>query len=851
MVCFSSVRTVSAVVVLMILGGAAVLFTGMTGAGAAEPYEVVWTHPSTYIQSDKVSLELVAEPSYPATSPVKFNYLINCDLAFENVNADFRIVGIDGKDVIYKSTATYNLKNGENKCSFDWNPASCASGDYKAVLSVYYISKKDPVTCTTPLERMSSNALEGDATALDGQLAETAKRVDALAQSPENYPYMRARLSLAGDALIAAYANIAAAKWVEADHGLDYVRQAIKTLDAGLVFAKSAPELAPTPPKTTGRVVPQGAGLAADGAPVALVGGVLDLAKEDAPGRLARMASLGMNFAVLPLDDFPAVAAAPFDEAVIRAALDPVLNVAAEKGMAVVLQLSQDALGHAIQEKSPDVLAPGFVTLSHPAVRAALESHVKAVGTAIAGRETVMGISLAETPAFKFDGDSVREQFVNRVRAQYPDRQDLNRVWHAHLADYDEITIWGDNAPHAYQNQRSYQFDWQSFHTQLVDEELSGLRAAAGAACPGLAIMVTMPGTAFEKGETKYAPDRELTARLMDINGCAVSAGSTDKRPYAIDYPRAAIDYVLQSSYSPQKPVLNLNAGINPGDNADPQRCYGVVRAVLWEALISGASGLAVSADSPVYTRPEAMEALVVTALDARRLAGIIRAFAQAPADVEVLFSESSKIMDNGEPHLQSVRYAYEGSSFSGYNVRFATERDIANGALDNAKALVMPETPATTDAAFKKMDEFVAKGGAVTRVGTPIPYNERGKSRTDVIRTTGNTVFVKGMNLPTEYLHAMDTSIVRTALPSIPRPVNSSGYPLEGVHTRNVVIDGVAYLYVVNLRPVPVPCQLVGGTSSGRDLIQGRDIAFPRVLTPLEPMLIRLDSTTHSTAAQ
>ncbi len=849
MVCFSSVRTVSAVVFLVMLGGMAGLFTGITGSAVAEPYEMVWTHPSTYAQSDRISLELVMEPGYPAGAPVKFDYRINCAMGFEKANEEFRVVDAGGKSV-HETTAVYDLKSGENKCSFEWNPASCPPGEYKAILSIYYISKKDPVTCSTPLDRASSAAMEAEAVAFDGQLAETAKRVGELAKASGDYPYLHARLALAQEVLAAAHANVSAAKWIEADRDLDYVRQGLQTMNTGLVFAASAPELASPLAKISGRVAPRGASLAADGAPVALLGGVLDLTKADAPGRLARMASLGMNFAVLLLDDVEAVAAAPFDGAVIRTVLDPVLDVAAEKGVAVVVQLSQDALGHAIQEQAPDIQAPGFVTLSHPALRAALERHVKAVGDAVAGRETVMGISIAEAPAFKFDGESVREQFIAKVREEYPDRQDLNRVWRAHMADYDEITIWGDNSPHAYQNQRSYQFDWQNFQTQLIDETLSSLRAAAGPACPGLSIMISMPDTAFEKGETKYAPDRELAARLMDIDGCTVSAGSSAKIPYAIEYPRAVIHYILQRSYSPQKPVLNLSAGINPAENLDPQRCYAVVRTLLWEALVSGASGLAVSPDSPVFARSEATEALSVTALDARRLAGVVSAFAEAPAEVLVFFSESSKIMDNGEPHLMSALYAYEGSSFSGYNVRFATEREIADGALDKAKLLVMPETPAATNASFKKIDEYVENGGTVTRIGTPIPYNERGTSRTDVIRTTGKTVFVKGMNLPTEYLHAMDTATVRNALPTITRAVNSYGYPLEGVHTRYVVVDGTAYLYVVNLRPTAVACQLAGGQHSGRDLIQGRDVAFPRVLPPLEPMLIRLDAVAQDTAA-
>jgi hypothetical protein len=227
-----------------------------------------------------------------------------------------------------------------------------------------------------------------------------------------------------------------------------------------------------------------------------------------------------------------------------------------------------------------------------------------------------------------------------------------------------------------------------------------------------------------------------------------------------------------------------------------------------------------------------------------------VRAFAEASPDVLVFFSESSKIMDNGEPHLQSVLYAYEGCSFSGYNVRFVTERDIANGALDKTKVLVMPETPAATDAAFKKIDEYVENGGVVARIGTPIPYNERGTSRADVIRTTASTVFVQGLNLPTEYLHTMDTSIVRGVMPLIARSTNGYGYPLEGVHTRYVVVDGVAYLYAVNLRPDPVSCQLAGGMNSGRDLIQGRDVSFPCALAPLEPMLIRLEAPAHTTTA-
>ena len=80
--------------------------------------------------------------------------------------------------------------------------------------------------------------------------------------------------------------------------------------------------------------------------------------------------------------------------------------------------------------------------------------------------------------------------------------------------------------------------------------------------------------------------------------------------------------------------------------------------------------------------------------------------------------------------------------------------------------------------------------------------------------------------------------------LPQIPRAVNRYGYPIEGIKTRYVEVDGTGYLYALNVRKEPTACHLVGPRQNGRDLIGGRDVGFPRVLNPLEPLLVRLDGT-------
>ena len=77
---------------------------------------------------------------------------------------------------------------------------------------------------------------------------------------------------------------------------------------------------------------------------------------------------------------------------------------------------------------------------------------------------------------------------------------------------------------------------------------------------------------------------------------------------------------------------------------------YALVQSALWEAVISGMSGMSLSSESAVFEYPESLEAYVTTANDINRLADIVVAFQQAPAEIGILFSEASKIMDDGVP---------------------------------------------------------------------------------------------------------------------------------------------------------------------------------------------------------
>ena len=85
----------------------------------------------------------------------------------------------------------------------------------------------------------------------------------------------------------------------------------------------------------------------------------------------------------------------------------------------------------------------------------------------------VVALSLAQSPQFQYDSEEVRQQFVAHIKERYPDRIELNRLWRSHLADYDEITVWGDHPEYGYQNRRAFQYEWQSFQRELISSFLA------------------------------------------------------------------------------------------------------------------------------------------------------------------------------------------------------------------------------------------------------------------------------------------------------------------------------------------------------------------------------------------
>lgn len=830
-------------------------------------YEELWLGAPLVTEGEKLSFTL----HYPETASIgesiPLAFEIVTTIPFEKTGIRLTLEDKDGAQV-HESEITTDLRPGRNDLTINWIPESLEPGKYALLVTVDYADAFSAARYLIPVNRVSAAQWRQEVDELKPVLAELEKSITSLVSeangkgqpapetdSSRNTTSLQVRSKITAAALEEAETAIAQKNWQIADRNMTFAREAITILRAEITFINILPEKLLDHIPYPERLSIHDGGIFENERPLFLLGAVLDskphvdaktaentlsLAYAGAstiPEQTAWLKNHGLNFAVLALP-------ANMDTAILKENVTALAGAAKEVKMPWVLQLEQATVEGPMMDTWPELLEPGFVNLSHEEFsRYYLHLVEEIVGLAGTQPYPPAGASIAWKPQFKYDGEPIRQQFVASVKERYPDRIDLNRLWRSHLADHDEITIWGEYPEHSYQNQRTYQYEWQTFHRSLITNFFASVKQTLAAVAPNVPVLLTLPDSPFLPGETRNTPSREDMAGMMDIHGSSVrfEAGSD---MYAMNYPYPHAAIALMRSYAPQKPVFIISGDIDVSSLSGNALREKFVHSVVWEAIMSGVTGMALSGDSTIFQYPEALAAYALAAMEINRLAPIIMAFQQAPAEIAILFSEASKIMDDGIPHLESAQYAFEGASFSGFPVRFLTERQITNSGLEGVKVLILPNTMAVPDDTFEHLAQYVEDGGMVARVGTPIPYNEKGHSRTDVIRATANTILVRGMNLPTEYLHALDAALVGGVLPETARPLNAHGYPLEGVRSRCVSFEGETYLYIINLQQNPVVVHLSGLATHGHDLIRGRDIQFPREMPSLEPMLIRLDKS-------
>ncbi|HOJ67177.1 MAG TPA: beta-galactosidase [Candidatus Hydrogenedentes bacterium] len=802
--------------------GMVVMLALSPGWGVANEYEAVWPGTPMFSPADALKVSADLPESWDTSAPVIITWNVVADHAFLNSGALLEILDNSGK-VVQSQEWHGHIVAGQNAFPISWDASTAAPGTYVARLTLDYAEDLPLFRAVIPLERVSAAALRETAREAAAQVAAIRQQVENETESATRTAE-RIRLRTMDLAQVRFNEAVELGQWRRAHELTRYMRETLRTLAARLSFSvgQAAEDLQSSAPDEEGWV-----GLA------------LDTSSPDAAMRTLELArDLGMRHGLLAVDALPDAANEPFNPDRVASWLTPILDRADVLGIYLVLQFDQNQLAAWLGGQLPEAIAEGYANLAVDGFSEALKSRMRAVAAVARPYQArIAAVSVATCPEMKFDGESIRNRFVDEVKKRYEDdRQSLNQAWRSHLASFDEITIWGEYPEHDYHHKRAFKYDWQRFHQGLIAERLKDIAAAARESFPGIPVTVTQNDEVLE-AEPITRPCRTDLDDIFDWTAY-VSSLKADNAPYALDYPRMeAIPAAIRAT-APEKPLVNLGLEVD-FQNLPLEKRADMARVLILDTLLNDVTGVVI----PVAAQsPEVLEGAALAALDIRCCPRVPVAFREAPLEVGVLFSESSKIFDDGEPHLRSARFAFEGTTFIGAKVGFINEHRVAEDGLPPLLALVLPETPALLNVTFDALASYLDAGGAVARPGTPIPYDERGHSRADVLLNTGNTVYVRGLNLPTEYLHAMDALQTRGALPRFPRPINGYGYPLEGVKSRFVRVDNRGWLFVLNMRPEPVLCNLDGGQQSGMDVLTGTQVDFPRVLEPLRPLLIRLN---------
>ena len=740
------------------------------------------------------------DPSVALPIPLHAELLASADLG--PIQAVFRLSDERGR-LVADTTIETSAGPGRTPLHYSWEAAKAQDGVYFGSIEILRRGGRSLASQRFVIARRSS---AGVASALEEAHAAVAGLRDHVAldaDGSEGQSYLESSLAVLEEAL--RRAGGVRDDWFRGHDLAAYVLESTGKLRARWAFDKVSPgREVPVELHDLGRLTRSDGAFGAKGRPVFLAGLVAD---GDASS-LEQIAEYGLNLAVVHRG-----VSGKIVEAGPR--LEKLIKSVAEHNLALLVVVQG-------QERPAKEAAP--------------------LSGSFASDGTLLALGLVGKETVDLSAPGLREGFIEQVKATYKDRFVLNRMWRKRLRGFDEVGLWPD-----YES-RSYQYDWQTYQRKLKTDQAIELAASFGGAFPGVPVTLALRGDFVQPGSTRHGTDHEVLGGAFDVGVLATSA-SFRHGLFGINYPEQSLVQALRRSFAPEVPLIVWHridfGGEKDVYERDPARD---VQAYVWESAVEGVAALALDIrPAPDQDAPSraaefrAIQGLVTAARDIGRLAHVIDAFRRDTAVVAVLWSDSARILDDGVEHLASLRRAYEGSSFAGHRVRFLSERQLEAGDWEGIKVLIVPETPALSKEAFDALQELIDTGVGVIRSMGVIPYDSRGGAQNDVLSFAPETVLARGADASTEYMEAMDQLFSQGALPAVPRVVNRSGYPVEGVKTRYTEVDGAGYLYVINLRKDPVTCDLSTDEKAGWDLIHGREVDFPRALEPLRPMLIRL----------
>ena len=337
--------------------------------------------------------------------------------------------------------------------------------------------------------------------------------------------------------------------------------------------------------------------------------------------------------------------------------------------------------------------------------------------------------------------------------------------------------------------------------------------------------------------------DFEGIWNIFDLVGFDGGVG-VDASSFAVNFSKGTIDCDLARSFYPEKPITNNeNHIIVDGvyQEYSDEETYISNILTYFHGLNAGSVWVWVPSfhtyGEYAFTRANTYHATIQCAIDLRRFPEEIAAFRrQAEPPFRILHSLPA--MTDRDLYVKSLYGVYEGSYFTGWPVRFLSERMVERNDFKNAKIVIVPEAKRISGRTFAALAAFAEKGGKVLTFGKDaLTCDEYGKPVPGRQETLKKFIR-KPSSGPVEYAGELEALLGAMKITPPVVITGKDGKIPFGVEYRTARgKNGETLLYVVNLTKAPVEIRLAGKWT---DLFNGK--AFPEnsVLKSLELHLLK-----------
>lgn len=531
--------------------------------------------------------------------------------------------------------------------------------------------------------------------------------------------------------------------------------------------------------------------------------------------------------------------------AAVEERLLPLLEKAYRSDVKIALLISPHYCPQWLLDQCPEMAASsGFLKyeVTHPEAQKMMRRYIAALFEKLRQSPylgALHSICLSNEPVYSNchpDNPWSAARFREYIERKHGSPAGFNRTAGRNFGSYDEmLKAVRDNDPASlyefYTFSRETFAGWHRMLAELVKKELPDVPVHAK-------IMVFSSPFEYVTGV-----DPELMSDFSDYNGNDNYFYRRGR--YAADWNVTAMTHEMQIS-AKSVSVANTENHIIPDRETRPVPNDHIYTAN-FQQFITGASTLCtwVWADidydfirknpandfgGNIFLRPGNVIAHALAGLDGVRLAPEIRKFMDYEPEVAILYSPTATILSPGS-YRGEVDRLYTALCFTGYRVRFLSERQLARGEFGKVRLLYVAGAPNVSRAARDGMRKFTEAGGRIAVAGNSLTQDEYGQDIPAGFRTEPTAPFTP---------EALTAQILRSvkALPAAVKVDHEKGN--DGVFFR-MVPDGTGswLVNVVNYNFEPRRLRFEGN-GTFRDLIREREFEPQLTLAPLKPQLLR-----------